>query len=143
MLVPGGIFGRTFSFFSPKAGRQAGKVEPQIAGRRRFCLSNLARGQTIMISNSQTFKAQNSGKTGASPKKRPHPGCLVFLPEPHTATAKESICLRWHHTAGNGSGLNDFSLGHFLCRLGSIKTYAMVTLHITEIYILTWMFLSW
>ena len=41
----------------------------------------VARGQTIMISNSQTFKAQNSGKTEASfEKKRPQ---LVFLGTPH------------------------------------------------------------
>ena len=80
----GGIFGRPFSFF-PSGAEQAGgqaKVEPQILGRRR-CWSALrvARGQTIMISNSQTFKAQNSGKTEASfEKKRPQ---LVFLGTPH------------------------------------------------------------
>ena len=83
----GGIFGRPFSFF-PSGAEQAGgqaKVEPQILGRRRCWLSRpalcVARGQTIMISNSQTFKAQNSGKTWASfEKKRPQ---LVFLGTPH------------------------------------------------------------
>ena len=74
-----------------------------------------------MISNSQTFKAQNRGKTGAAspPKKRPHPGWLVFSWQPHTAAAKGSICLRSRHMAGNGRGLNDFSPEHILCRAGS------------------------
>ena len=44
-------------------------VEPQIAVGRPNPALHVAAGQTIMISNSQTCETQNSGKTGASPKK--------------------------------------------------------------------------
>ena len=89
----GGIFGRPFSFFSPAA--REGKVEPQIvAVGCPAHLSNVASGQTIMISNSQTFKAQNSGKTGAShrPEKRRRPGCLlVFLATSHGGRQRKHL----------------------------------------------------
>ena len=88
----GGIFGRPFSFFSPAARK--GKVEPQIVVVGCPAQqSNVAPGQTIMISNSQTFKAQNSGKTGAShrPEKRRRPGCLVFLATSHGGRQRKHL----------------------------------------------------
>ena len=85
----GGIFGRPFSFFSPAA--REGKVVVVVGCPAH--LSNVASGQTIMISNSQTFKAQNSGKTGAShrPEKRRRPGCLVFLATSHGGRQRKHL----------------------------------------------------
>ena len=72
----------------------------------------------IKQSNLQSPK-QGKNRRRVAQKKRPHPGWLVFSWQPHTAAAKGSICLRSRHMAGNGCGLNDISLGHLLCQLGS------------------------
>ena len=74
----GGIFGPPFSFFSPKAGRQAGKVEPQIAGTRRSCLSQRRPGANHNDIKQSNLQSTEQRKNGRVPQKRDRTQVSLF-----------------------------------------------------------------